>query len=269
MRDSVAAEERDEIVAEAILVGLENAVRAAVIFDQLGARDLLWRRPGRWRRSAPSCRRCRGCTSVGTPSKLLRSGRKSVVANALAAASVGRRPGHHRLAPGVHQHLVADRRGTKPTPKKSLKKPLHELPRGRSSSARSSARRLSSARRRVVVASAACTARPSSPAPPCLTRFLPCLVRKRATSPPPIEKPTSDNFLLDSGILEHRRDIIGIGVVIVSVPWLVRAAEAAAVGKDAAVAGLDQLDRRRVPGVGGQRPAVQQDDRDRRVPQSL
>ena len=39
------------------------------------------------------------------------------------------------------------------------------------------------------------------------------------------------NFLLDSGVVEHRRDIIGIGIVIVSVPGLVRAAEAAAVGK--------------------------------------
>ena len=56
------------------------------------------------------------------PSKLFKSGVKSVYEKALAAASVRQQARHHRLAPGVHQHLIADRRRHHPTPKKVLKK---------------------------------------------------------------------------------------------------------------------------------------------------
>ena len=60
---------------------------------------------------------------------------------------------------------------------------------------------------------------------------------------------------------DERREVVGVGVHVVAVPGLARAAVAAAVVRDAAVAVRRQEDHLVFPGVGAQRPAVAEDDR--------
>ena len=59
---------------------------------------------------------------------------------------------------------------------------------------------------------------------------------------------------------DQRREIVGVGVHVVAVPGLARAAVAAAVVGDAAVAVRRQEEHLVLPGVGAQRPAVAEDD---------
>ena len=61
--------------------------------------------------------------------------------------------------------------------------------------------------------------------------------------------------------LDQRREVVGVGVHVVAVPGLARAAVAAAVVGDAAVAAGGQEQHLVFPGVGAERPAVAEDDR--------
>ena len=72
------------------------------------------------------------------------------------------------------------------------------------------------------------------------------------------------------GLVEDRRDIVGVAVVIVAAPRLVRPAEAAAVVGDDAVSGGEGSAAQRLAGglVRGQHPAVQVAD-DHAVVQAL
>lgn len=65
----------------------------------------------------------------------------------------------------------------------------------------------------------------------------------------------------DAGVVEHGGDIIGVAVIVVAVPGLLRPAKAAAVREDGAEALLRKRDRHVVECVAGQRPAVEQDNR--------
>ena len=59
---------------------------------------------------------------------------------------------------------------------------------------------------------------------------------------------------------DERREVVGVGVHLVAVPRLARAAVTAPVVRDAAVAVAREEHHLRVPGVGGERPAVAEDD---------
>ena len=65
---------------------------------------------------------------------------------------------------------------------------------------------------------------------------------------------------------DERREIVGVGVHLVAVPRLARAAVAAAVVRDAAVSAVGQKDHLVFPGVRAERPAVTEDDGLSRAP---
>ncbi|GAB3890549.1 hypothetical protein GCM10029964_062260 [Kibdelosporangium lantanae] len=68
--------------------------------------------------------------------------------------------------------------------------------------------------------------------------------------------------------VDDRGEVIGVGVQVVAVPGLARPATATAVVRDGAVTVGGQQEQLIIPGVGGQRPAVAEDDRPA-GPQSL
>ena len=66
--------------------------------------------------------------------------------------------------------------------------------------------------------------------------------------------------------LDQRREVVGIGVEVVAVPGLARPAMAAAVVGDAAIAARGQEEHLVLERIGGQRPAMAEDDRLPRAP---
>ncbi|KAG0750989.1 hypothetical protein G6F24_014745 [Rhizopus arrhizus] len=61
--------------------------------------------------------------------------------------------------------------------------------------------------------------------------------------------------------VDHRGQVVGVGIHVVAVPGLAGAAVAAAVVRNHAIAALPHEQHLRVPGIGGQRPAVGEHDR--------
>ncbi|KAG0900219.1 hypothetical protein G6F32_017344 [Rhizopus arrhizus] len=55
--------------------------------------------------------------------------------------------------------------------------------------------------------------------------------------------------------VDHRGQVVGVGIHVVAVPGLAGAAVAAAVVRNHAIAALPHEQHLRVPGIGGQRPA--------------
>src|SRR6266568_2558933 len=64
---------------------------------------------------------------------------------------------------------------------------------------------------------------------------------------------------LQAELIDQRFEVVGVGVQIVAVPGLARAAVAAAVMGDAAVAAGNQKEHLVFPGVRAQRPAMTED----------
>ena len=72
--------------------------------------------------------------------------------------------------------------------------------------------------------------------------------------------------VLEVELLDQFREIVGVGVHVVAVPRLARAAMAAAIMGDAAIAARREEEHLVLEGVGAERPAMAEDDRLSRAP---
>jgi len=92
------------------------------------------------------------------------------------------------------------------------------------------------------------------------TRLVPCRPMNRATSPPPV-RVADQRRAFQIERREKFGQIIRISVHFISIPRLARAAVAAAIMRDAAIAIRGQEKHLRFPGIRAQRPAVAENHR--------